>query len=782
MIAVLVALAAAESIRGTVVDPHQRAMADAAIVLACPEQTAVAVTDENGRFQIAIGAAGTCDVSVSRPGFETLTRTIVVPAATPVVFELSPARWEERVDVTAPALAPANAAIDALGGAAVTAEAMRVAGPDSARWVALAERSAGQPLGRRSLMVNGMAGSVLPPSGAITAINVGADPFSVEVGGADSVTIDVSSQPPRAWHADVSPGLVTSRQHDALLPAASFGTQHRAIGGGGPLTGSGTIRAQASGSMTVSRSRSPYVVHAADGDRLAVSDDTVDEAAVWSGAIAARLGTWDWQGSLLTSRSTTANGGIGGRSGLSGALDTATTTDRGQITWRRAGRLVVLRGGIAFDREHQDMRSKAVGAGYMFADTLVAGAPDTLAALHRRSAVSVRAVAASRDAPLRGWLGGVEAGAERVDESRAFNQAGLIFPAGPFEAGGTRLVRTGESAAGARTQRFAAFGQRIVAANRRVWARVGARAEWQRDYGTTVSPRFSIGVQAGRFLVGGNAGTFSDLWEASNQLERDFRMAAPGAIESPSGRLPLLFAGDGARRTDVVLRGSVMRLFRGGRIGVEQTVRTAAHLSGLTRRLDRQALIDVMDDNRSLIRRQTRARLDLAPRRWSASIFYEYTSSIDDTDGPFWMSAAGSADLERGPSSGVPAHAFTGVGAGAVRGVRLLVSGRVSSGTAYSFLTGNDPYGLFTFNERVGAARNAERTPPSADLSAYAARRVRLPLARLTLDLGVRLENLLGALAPLEIERSAVSALAGQPVRAARGRSISFWSSWEVGR
>ena len=779
MIALLLALATADQVRGTVIDPNQRPLPGAAIEIACDDLMGTAAADASGGFTIDLRAAGACEIRVSHPGFKTLTRSVVVPTASSLTFQLSPADWEEHVEVRARRSTPAQAALGTLGASTATGDAMRVAGPDSARWLALAQRSAGQPAGTYALTVNGMPTSLLPSAEVIASIGAAMDPFSVEVAGADLVMIDITSELPRRWQFDLSPGMLTNRQPDVLLPEASHSAQHRSFGAGGPLTRGGQLRAQVSASTTVARDWPTYVEHHGNGDRLAASIESETKGAAWSGEITGRRGAWELHGSLFRSDAAFANGGIGGRSGPPGALDIVSTARREQLVWRRAGRRVVVRGGIAFERERRDVSSAFSGAGYVFADRLVAGAPDTLATSHRSSATTVRAVAASREAPIRGWLIGLEAARHAVREQRLFNPSGLIFMAGPSEFAGPRLIRAGEVTARAGAEHVAAFAQHVVAEKNRIWARLGARTEWQRDFGLAVSPRVALGLRAGSFLLGGNVGTFSDLWAASEQLERDFRVAAPAFIEGGTAGLPLVFAGDGTRRTDIVMRSSITRPFRGGSVAVEEVLRLGTHLSGLTRRADAGRLIDVMDHARTLVRRQTRVRVDIARRGWAASGFYEHVHARDDTAGPFSLPAmSGDLDAERGPALGIPAHALTGVVSGRARSVRILVSARVSSGTPYSLLTGVDPEGLFTFSGRVGNTRNPARSPASSDVSAYFARQLRLPLARLGMDVGVRLENMIGALAPLDVERSVASRLAGRAVSAARGRAASIWATF----
>lgn len=779
MFALLVfAWVSADQVGGIVVDPHQRPIAGAVVEITCADLAIATDSNERGVFEIDVRATGACELSVSHPGFETETRSVVVPASSPLTFELSPANWEERVEVLERRVTPAKLATAGMGGASVTADVMRVAGPDSARWLTLAQRAAGQPLGTYALTVNGMPSSLLPPSDAISAISTAPDPFSAEAAGADRVMIDVTSEPPREWQLSLSPGALANQQQDVLLPEASSRSQHRAFAAGGPLVTQGAVRAFLSASHSFATGQPTYLEHVDGGDRLTSSVESSTDSRLWTGDVYGRRGAWEVSGSVSASRSAITNGGIGGRSGPPGALEILSTVRRDQLIWRRSGRSVLLRGGISVERERRDVKSPVTGPGYVFADRLIAGAPDTLAFSQRSSATSVRAIAASRGGPVQGWMAGFEAGTKVIRERRLFNAAGVIVVTAPHELTGARFVRPVDVAAHVSTPHVAGFAQRVIASTDRIWARIGARAEWQREFGVIVSPRAAVGFQAGRYLIGANIGTFSDFWMAPDHIEASFRTAAPIIVQSGTITLPVLFHGNGARRTDMVTRVSAIRPFRIGSIGVEEIIRLGGHLSGLTRRLAADHLIDVLDDSRSLLRRQMRLRIDVAHAAWSAAGFYEHAYARDDTGGTFSLPASGSnLAAERGPAVGVPAHALTGMLAGSVRGVRVLASVRASSGTPYSLLTGLDPEGLFTFTGRVGESRNLQRSPPSSDVSTYLARQFRLPVAKFNVDVGVRFENLFGAVTPLDIERSAASSLAGRPITAARGRSISAWAT-----
>ena len=775
----LLALTAAGDIRGSVVDPHQRELPGAAVVVTCGSVVDRTAANAEGRFELTVRGAAPCRISVSHPGFETLTLSIDVLTSAPRIFELKPAGWHEHVDVRAQLATPAQIATTALGNAAMTADQLRVAGPDVARWVTLVQRSAGLPLGTPAFTVNGMPASFLPPAETISSIGLAADPYSVETGGADRLAINITSEPPARWQFDVSPGLFMPPRDDLLVAGATERSQRRGAAAGGPITRDGRIRVMASASGSSTRGHPAHIDHASGGDRLVSSIESAAESRMWTSDLFARRGAWTLQGSLSSARSSFSNAGVGGRSGPAGALDVESSARRGQVVWRRSGRRVNFRGGLTVEREDGEVHSKSSGAGVVFADRLISGAPDTLGISTDASSTTFRALALSPESIRNPWLIGLDAAAYGLEETRRYNPAGQAFVTNIATLVGPRLVRAGPVTERARTNQFAGFGQRVVANSNRLFARIGARAEWQREFGVSVTPRVSVGVPAGPVLIGANVASFSDVWSVSDQLERRFRLRTSTVVESGGAQTPLHFTGRGARRSDTVLRVAVIRPLRNAAVGVEETVRLGRHLSGVTRRLESGALLDTLDDARALTRRHTRVRFDLARRVWVANAFYEHVYAVDDTDGPFALTTS-SADIatERGPSPGIPTHAVTGTLSGSLRGVRLLTSARWASGSRYSLLSGLDPFGLYTFNGRAGGSRNQHRLPPSSDLSAYVARQFRLPWKKLHVDGGIRFENMLGAVTVLDVERSAASELAAQPVSAARGRALSVWMTF----
>ncbi len=777
----LALLAATEIIRGSVVDPVARPIAGARIELTCHDVRVTVSTDAAGSFALAAPGPGPCSIRASYSGFRETTLTVAAEQARePVTIHLALEPWDERVEVRASPPGLAAVATGAVSTSALGPDTLNIAGPDAWRWLHLAERAAGQPPGTKTLGINGLPADGPPPSDLIATIGVGADPFGAEVTGADRVRVEVATEPGRRWHFAISPGMAATRQHDLLMPSASRESQGRAASVGGPLNRTGTVRAFAAGSSSHVTSQPTYVEAAIGGDRIAAGVSSTTGASGWTTGLSARRNQLSVNAMVSASRLSVSNGGVGGRTGPSGAMDLETSALRLQTTWRYTGTRLGARGGFSAQRQHLDSSVLPAGPGVMFADRLLHGSPDTLALAQTATSWRAQHIVESPGTPARPWLAGVDIAADHLREDRTFNPEGVVFLAAPTAQHGAWVRRTGTATHGADARLFAVFGQRVIANSSRVWSRAGARAEWQPGAGVTIAPRVAIGVRAGQFLVGANLGVFSDLWPAASALEYAFRAGAPVVLASQADRtFPITLTGSPARRTDLVMRMSAVRIIGHTRLSVEETLTLGRDLAGLTRQFDGQRLIDTLDHSRSMQRSQTRVRVDAPLRGWLATAHYEYAHALDDTDGPFALPAKqnGLAD-EWGPSTGIARHALTALVTGKLpEGIRVLISARVASGLPYSLLTGSDPDSLFTFTGRPSARRNQQRLPASSDVAAYLAKSFRLPRTGLRLDSGLRLENIFGTLTPLEVERATSSAVSGRPVSAAGGRAVSVWTT-----
>ena len=619
----LMIVAGTLTVRGTVVDPADQPIAGAQVTLTCAAEVVQARTSATGDFALTASGGTPCLLRAVHPGFAEVRRRLVEPIVGDLMIALPLAAVESRIEVHAARAGLAAVATGGPGAAALDSETMSVLGPDVARWIGLAERAAGQPIGTRTLRLNGIDSTVPPPTEMITSIGIGADPFSVETSGADRLRLDIESEPNRRWQFALSPGLASTPSRDPLVPEASDYSQVRSASAGGPITRSGRLSIFASGSNHRHAAYPSYLESTTEGDRLAARVSSNSESTALTAGVAGSRGPVSVNVAVFSQRSTITNGGVGGRTGPAGGVNLDLDTTRVEAGWRRASPKLVARGGLAIERRRREMSASASGPGVVFADRLMSGAPDAVAMAQRDATWSVRQLLESSPVNPRGWLAGVEATSEALRESRTFNPDGTLYLSGATDSGGTLFRRNAAASEAATARMFAVFGQRVLVNSSRAWLRLGARADWQPGFGSTIAPRLAGAVRAGRFLLGGNFGQFSDLWTAPEELERQVRINAPFLVSRGDVVWPMVLQGEGGRRSDLVARASVVRPFRSASVALEQTLTMGRHLPGVTRTLMDTRLIDTLTHDRRLTRSQTHLRLDLPLGRWRATAHYE---------------------------------------------------------------------------------------------------------------------------------------------------------------
>ena len=150
---------------------------------------------------------------------------------------------------------------------------------------------------------------------------------------------------------------------------------------------------------------------------------------------------------------------------------------------------------------------------------------------------------------------------------------------------------------------------------------------------------------------------------------------------------------------------------------------------------------------------------------------------MDDSDGAFSFPARQN-DLraEWAPSTGVARLRLNVVGSLATpAGIFVTVLASWTSGTPYSVLSGLDAEGNGLFTDRAGP-RNSATTPATENVTAYAMKSVTIPARwwkgqRFTVDVGLRLENLLNRANPSMIGAVIGSPRFGLPLATQPGRS-----------
>lgn len=765
-------------VRGIVTDPDARAVALARVDVVCGTATATVATDVRGGFALPPPADGECTVLVRHAGFADRTLTWSPEELAPLRVRLALSPRRETVDVRASTPAPARAATTSASSIELSPDRLRALGPDLNRWLTWAERAAGHPVGARAVDVNGLTTSAVPATDTVTSVRVANDPFSAETGGTDRFVIAIDAEPSRAWSGSVSPGLIMTGQRDVLLPSASHRSQTRGAAVSGPLLPSARLRALTSWTQSRSNDVPAYLDPLTRALTRSIGSTTASDAG--SLGMAGWFGPLAIQSSVTDGDTTVLNGGVGGTAGPAESLSISTRTRGFDTSLRIATNRWQLRGGVSLTARRQHANANATGEGRRFLNQVLSGAPDIVNIAERSTSLQTRVVMESpAETPAR-WLVGAALDRSTTHAARVFNAAGMLQLASLDASDGARIQRLGEITVVQRDAVAALFGQRTVVSSASTFVRIGARLDWQRARGLSVSPRLSFGTMTGGFLFGANAGTFAEPWSSSADMERLFTAASPPiTVTSGDREWTSTIAGVPRRRHDVVARLSVLRPFNGGTLMIEETATIGRHLTGLRRSIVGSQLVDTLDTTRSLSRWRTHIRADVSLNTWSASAHYEFTVARDNTDGPFSLPARQSdLDAEWGPSSSMPVHRGSVVLSGAApHHIQLLIAAQAASGQPYSLVTGLDPDGLFTFTGRVGASRNLARLPASSDVSAYASRSFPLRVGRLTVDAGVRAENLLGRIVALDVDRLSSSRQAGQPISAARGRTISVWAT-----
>lgn len=765
----VLAQAAQAPLTGRVVGPDQHPVAGAVVEVTCGEVHARTSADDGGRF-VGPRAPGVCLVRATAPGFAPAERRCSADRPgrdCSIVLALAPRR--ESLEVLAPVVTLSLAATGGATSAHWSADQLRALGPDVSAWLAVAALSAGAAPGTRQVRQDGLSVAVVPPSRVVSAVRVNEDPFGVQTGGTTTQWVDLESAPLTSWTLAVQPPRLLAQRSEPLTGSPAPRTSTFGITGG--AVAAPGLSLLASLHRADDRSTPTYVTGAPGREKLAASlPVALRTTSVYLTSTLER-GTWTATYRLTQLALRSDRTGIGGAAGpgLAYSVDRSAWGHRVSLT--RTGPRVRWRAGVAADRRRSDDHSLATGPSRLIAGRLLDGAPDRLAT-HRIESTSFVKVSAESTAP-GGWLVGAEAGRHGVRESRMHNPHGQIWLATDGSQLGVAAPRPDLSLASSEPA-AALYGERRLAASRRLWLRGGLRFDWQSGLGVAVAPRLSFALPLGRFIVAGNAGVFRDGWAPDVDLELRARQRAP--VWWTGDAAPVQVRWWPVRRRDVAVRGSVTRVIGRWQTAIQQTWRWGRGPGGLVRTLVGGGPVDILDARRTLRQRESHARVDWSAGTWVVTGHYVHTRAMDDGLGglepPAWRDERG----EWAPTSGVARHRWSLTARGiAPGGVWTVATYSWLSGVPYTMATGSDDEGLRTFAGRLDARRNAHVTPSSQTLSLAAARRWRLPVGRASVDAGINAEHLVGGQTVLEVDTLASSALAGRPILAVRGPRLSVW-------
>ena len=783
-------LAAQETVRGVVYDPHGRTVSGADVAVTCGGPVSHAVTTQDGLFSVGTESSPVqCDVTVLRHGFDPWRRA-VRPLAEPIIVTLAIAPVRETASVKARSGDIAGRASSSLTSVRMDAAALSPLGMDSRAWLDVALNAAGAFVGARRIDVDGMPADAAPQAARIAAVVVNADPFSAEFGGVDQNRIQIEMKAPdRRWRFNADGPALMRGGGDPLAPRVSPRSRRRNGGVSGPVP------------------RLPLTFFVQGGTYSSTSYPTFlaaqDAAGVDSVQASSRISSWSigttftrtgfsWDVAAEGSDMDLTNAAVGELTAPSAGIHSGTLTRRLQSSWKAARGGSTHRGGVLVARNSSEsVANSTAQARTVFGQVNTSGS-DTLSSRDGATRWFARHIMEGT-ASARPWSAGVEISRTTVFDARVPNPLGHLQLEATDATHGTLIAERGTAAVAAADTTAAAFVQSTLLVRSRVILRAGVRGDWQAGGGLLASPRTTALMHARGFLIATGAGLFVEPWSSSFVMEiarrsgRDLQTFVVPHVPATAGQVAGMPAGDPlilriapglARRRDVVLQTSVRRRMRALDAGLEYKWTRGIALSGSTRMRTFTALADVIDSQRRLARQQLHARASFSLKPLSMTGHYEFVDSRDDTDGAFSFPARqNDVGDEWGRSTGLPGHHVSIVASFALPGaVRCFVSGTASSQSPYTIVTGRDAEGLAIFTDRGGAPRNSAAGPSYRNVSVYASKRVTVPQTGGTaVDVGVRVDNVFGSTNITSVGRVAGTNWLGLPLAASSGRSINVW-------
>ena len=807
--------ASATTVTGTVVDPQDRVIQGAAVVLTCEEHSERAKTDVQGGFMFVLRLPPkSCSLSVTYPGFAPYN--LAVSDAPPaLIIRLQLALTREVVNVFPRARDLTSIGRASLASSSISEAELRTISNDSADLVSYAKQVAGTTFGEDRVYVNGLPSSSLPPADMIGRITVNADPFSAEYSDSDQNHIDITTKTP-------------DRKVRFHFGGASLG------GGGHSILAPGLRSTSRSGSwgVTFPVPRSPLVFSIHTALTYDSSDQPIQAAALQIPAGASHKSS-----SVAPVRNA-------GRSVLVDAYYSKSDTlkadfsfleSRTKATNTGTGGLAFLEtgaNGVATVREARAMLAKT-GERYSYNSLLVVRSRDfDLWANSRDLGVRVfggfdggGATFASDSARGSGWTwkNAVQSSSTRrffntgVTVSR-FNDFDYLVPNPAGVIRFENLQAYADSLAGAKTGTWfpergdarvsyassavSPFVQGELLRSDNAVVTGGIRADYQTKGGVLFSPRLSAAGRLHGFVVRAGGGMFVDNWShrifvtameydgihIHRYVLRDRSLADAQDPGNSGGPFVLSrISPDLVRPRDIIFRGSLERSMGSFTAGAEYTWTEGVHLLGSRRLATESGWEDLLESNRRLRRHRLHARLGWDWKGQNIVGHYEWIHSRDNTDGASsFPERQDELHGEWGRSTRVPVQNLTLVGNIKFPGaVSLKVVETFRGSVPYDITSGRDLAQNGLFNDRAGRPRNSGNGPTFNSLALYGHRRIPLPKflvrskEKIYLDVGVRMENVLNTRNYSTLGSVIGSPFFGKPLTALPGRSLRIWFNWD---
>jgi Carboxypeptidase regulatory-like domain len=791
-------LQAAIGIDGLVLDPQGRGVPNAAVTLSCGDTSRFTVTDRTGRFTFASASRDSCSIDVRRTGFTPLFARLIdhAPGAITLRLQVAPVVAEVRVTGRASNQSPF--------GLVLSEDDFKHLAAGTDDLIRLAQARAGAAGRSTMVYVDGLPASTLPPLDMIARVAVNTDPFSAEFAHGDMTAIHITTRAPSrrlrfytggtGLNIGGSDALGTNREKPDIL-SGNFGVM-------GPvprvpltfmLTGSGSRDTRVT---PVSATLPTEYTPERDVDVTRTNRNIgggLELNYAKPGNSRARLIYREYH-------SDSRNSGAGELS----LLETGTFTQG----WSRDVRLTANRtaGGRTFEFgasatvSRSDAHANSTALGISVPGEFVSGGNASAASSADRTLWTVKQVV--RSGSTRPWSAGFVISSNHQSSTDQANPSGMIefasmdaYREALNGAPTGTLVRAQDTAASYQSVTASPFVQKVIWRGSNSEINAGLRGDYQRGFGTIISPRLSAAVtwRGTAFAAGSGLfardiphmvewGTVRDASNANRQrmAHNVSLISLPTAFESAGRAISSQLDPGMSRPREWMSLVSAEKPFGKFTTSVGYSRAIEGHLLGSRRDQTPGGWLDTIESNRRASRDRVHAQLRFEHQRQHVSLHYEWTRAHDDTAGP-WSFAENQDDLasEWARSSRTAPQSVTLTGTFALPGaVTLNATNSWLSGAPYNVTTGIDESGNGLRNDRGGRPRNSAQGPASNDLSVYAHRRFVLPdrlvpgKRRFAFSMGIHGSNLLNNRNSVALGSVVGTPAFGKPTAALPGRAM----------
>lgn len=794
---------------GVVVDPQQRVIVGARVVLTCGGHTETTETDAQGQFSFSPQTAQeNCALSVNQPGFAPHRRFIRGEPGD-LLIQLELARPLQVINILPQEDGALSVAGSSLGSVSLSRAELQQISNNTPDLIDHARLLAGAPPGADNIYVDGLPSRTLPLAETIERVAVNPDPFSAEYADGRQNHIDIMTKSPdRRFRFNFGGASLGLGGGSVLVPGLRSASRSGSFGITGPMPRLPlTFSLQAS----LSHSQRDQPIRAITLEPVTLAAPTISQngsiffAAHYSGSETVRANF-----AFYDSSNRGSNAGVGGLTLPEAGMGHAFAAREARAAFQKTGRQYLYRAGFVFNRTDSQSWANSTRLGLTVLGSFVAGGAGTSERRVRDTSWTLKNVLQPRSS-TRFWSAGVTISRAEDSYFERPNPVGVIqfgslqayadalagAPAGTwFGARGNGHVRYASTAA-------APFIEAEVFRAPNATVRGGMRADYQTKGGLVFSPRLSAAATLRRFTFRGGAGVFVQNW--SNDVfvrtliadgfhlqrffveDASFEDAA-GAIRRSDRAIVSRFDPDLVRPRDLMLRGSVERgLSRSLVAGVEYTSMNGLHLLGSRRLRTENGWMDLLESDRLLRSHHLHARVRYGWKNHTLVGHYRWIRSYDNTGGPFsFPERQSDVRAEWARTAGVSPHNFSLVGKFKLPGAVSLTLVAISRSSApYNVISGRDDARNGLYNDRAGRPRNSGKGPTYNSQSLYFHRRVMLlrffarSKDKTYLTVGLRIENVLDNKNFSSLGSVVNSPLFGMPLTALPGRAVRMWLGFD---